>query len=213
VSRRLPLFPLPGVVLLPGTLLPLHVFESRYRAMVADALQGDRTIGMAMLKPGWQTQGSHPSIYPVGGAGEIVESEELPDGRYNIVLEGRFRYRVLSEAESDPYRTARVEEIASIPLPSPQEEARVTGMALRLFAAVAGQMDLPPLPEGPLSAERLASEIAVRLRYSAEELQAILEIDRVANRFGSLLGRMREWQRRIQFLAPFRPKELDVTKN
>jgi Lon protease-like protein len=213
VTRNLPLFALPGVVLLPGTLLPLHIFEPRYRAMVADALEGDRTIGMAMLKAGWRREESRPSIYPVGGAGEIVESEELPDGRYNIVLEGRFRYRVLQEAGTDPYRTARVEEISSVPLPSPEEEAHVTRMAARLFGAVAGQMELPPLPEEPLPAERLASEIAVRLRYSAEELQAILEIDQVAGRFGNLIGRMLEWQRRIQFLAPFRPRELDVTRN
>jgi uncharacterized protein len=213
MSRIIPIFPLPGVVLLPGTLLPLHIFEPRYRAMVADALEKDRTIGMAMLKPGWQTQGSHPSIYRVGGAGEIVESEELPDGRYNIVLEGRFRYRVVQEADGDPYRTARVEEIASVPIRDPEEEARITGMASRLFGALAGLMDLPPLPEGPLPAERLASEISVRVRYSADDLQTLLEIDHVARRFGSLIGRMLEWQRRIQFLAPFRPRELDVTRN
>jgi ATP-dependent Lon protease len=213
VSRRIPLFPLPGVVLLPGTLLPLHIFEPRYRAMVADALEGDRTIGMAMLKPGRSEAGVLPEIHAVGGAGEIVESEELPDGRYNIILEGRFRYRVLQEALADPYRTARVEEMQSIPIQSPEEAARVTALATRLFASVAGQMELPPLPEEPVAPERLASEIAVRLRYSAEELQAILEIDHIANRFGNLIGRMLEWQRRIQFLAPFRPGELDVTRN
>ena len=54
MSLRIPLFPLPGVVLLPGTLLPLHIFEPRYRAMVADALAGSRMIGMAMLKAGWE---------------------------------------------------------------------------------------------------------------------------------------------------------------
>ena len=213
MNRRLRIFPLPGVVLLPGTLLPLHIFELRYRAMIADALEQDRMIGMSMLKPGWQKEEPCPSIYPIGGAGEIVEAEELPDGRYNIVLEGRFRYRVLQEAPPDPYRVARVEEIASVPLPSPEEEARVTRMAARLFAAVAGQLELSPLPEEPLSAERLSSELAVRLRYSAEELQTILELDQVGGRFGSLIARMLEWQRRLQFLAPFRPRELDVTRN
>ncbi|HEV8231601.1 MAG TPA: LON peptidase substrate-binding domain-containing protein, partial [Thermoanaerobaculia bacterium] len=73
--RRIPLFPLPGVVLLPGTRLPLHIFEPRYRAMVADALAGDGAIGMAMLKPGWERSGPIPAIFPVGGAGRIVESE------------------------------------------------------------------------------------------------------------------------------------------
>jgi uncharacterized protein len=213
VSRQIPLFPLPGVVLLPGTLLPLHIFEHRYRALVADALEGDRTIGMAMLKPGRSPADALPAIHAVGGAGEIVEAEELEDGRYNIVLEGKFRYRVLQEALSNPYRTARVEEMQSIPINSSEEEARLTAMASHLFASVAGQMELPPLPEERVAPERLASEIAVRLRYSADELQAILEIDHIANRFGNLIGRMLEWQRRLQFLAPFRPGELDVTRN
>src|SRR5436309_9297425 len=90
----LPVFPLTGVVLLPGTVLPLHIFEPRYRAMVADALAGARTIGMAMLKRGWEERAADPPIRAVGGAGEIVESEKLEDGRYNILLEGRYRYRI-----------------------------------------------------------------------------------------------------------------------
>jgi uncharacterized protein len=213
MSRRIPLFPLPEVVLLPETLLPLHIFEARYRAMIADALAGDRVIGMAMMKPGWAAQPEHPPIYPVGGAGEIIESEELSDGRYNIVLQGRFRYRVLREASADPYRTAQIEEVASIPFAGPDEADRVIRMAQRLFAAVRPEMDLPPLPEEETSPERMASEIALRLRYSPAELQTILETDSIPNRFGSLIGRMLEWQRRMRFLAPFRPRELDVTKN
>ena len=69
MSRRIPLFPLPGVVLLPGTLLPLHIFEPRYRAMVADALAGSRTIGMAMLKAGWEIADENPAIHAIGGPG------------------------------------------------------------------------------------------------------------------------------------------------
>jgi len=213
LKRRIPLFPLPGVVLLPETLLPLHIFEPRYRTMVADSLVGDRMIGMAMMKPGSSAQTERPPIYEMGGAGEIVESEELPDGRYNIVLQGRFRYRVLREASTKPYRTAQIEEIASIPFAGPDEASRVIRMAERLFAAVQPEMDLPPLPEEESSAERMASEIALRLRYSPEELQTILETDSIPNRFGALIGRMLEWQRRMRFLAPFRPRELDVTRN
>ncbi len=132
MSRRIPLFPLPGVVLLPGTMLPLHIFEARYRAMVADALEGDRTIGMAMLKPGAEGP-EPPRIHAVGGAGEIIESERLEDGRYNILLEGRFRYRVLEEAPPDPYRVARVEEIRSVPFPQPEERDRVLRAVVSLF--------------------------------------------------------------------------------
>ena len=125
MSRRIPLFPLPGVVLLPGTLLPLHIFEPRYRAMVADALSGENTIGMAMLKPGSERAGAVPEIFPIGGAGRIIASERLSDGRYDIVLQGVFRYRVLDESPPSPYRVARVEEIESILQERPDKEIGV----------------------------------------------------------------------------------------
>ena len=211
--RRIPIFPLPGVVLLPGTLLPLHIFEPRYRAMVADALSGEHTIGMAMMQPGWERAGSTPAIFPVGGAGRIVASEQLPDGRYDIVLEGEFRYRVLDETPPSPYRVARVEEIRSIPFSSGEEAARVTREARRLFREIAGPMSLAPLPEEDLAPERLASEIALRLRYEPAELQRHLETDAVAERLSAVIDRMKEWENRIRFLSPFRAGAADPAKN
>ena len=213
MSRRIPLFPLPGVVLLPGTLLPLHIFEPRYKTMVGDALAGNRTIGMAMLKPGWEGREENPAVYTVGGAGEIIESETLEDGRYNILLEGRFRYRILEEATLGPYRAASVEEIASVPFASSAEERRIGRTARKLFDVIRGELELAPIPEAALLPERLASELALRLRYTPEELQTLLETDSVPTRFGALIGRMLEWQRRMRFLAPFRPPALDVTRN
>jgi Lon protease-like protein len=212
-ERRLPLFPLPGVVLLPGTLLPLHIFEPRYREMVARALGGDRMIGMALLKPGWETAAEPPSIHPIGGAGEIVESEDLPDGRYNILLEGRFRYRILEESPPSPYRTARVEELPARPFPTREERDRALSGAVALFSEVARHLELPPLPTGALSGERLASEIALRLRYGPAELQSFLETDSLPARYETLVGRMLEWRNRIRFLAPFRMKDLDAGRN
>jgi len=198
---------------MPGTMLPLHIFEPRYRAMVADALAGDRTIGMAMLYPGWEAGGDDPRIYALGGAGEIVESEELEDGRYNILLEGRFRYRVIEETPANPYRIARVEEVRSVPFPDPGEEQRVTRAAAALFGNVSRELELPPLPDEVFSPERLASEIALRLRYTPPELQAILETDSLASRFETVTGRMLEWKGRVRFLAPFRPADLDPRQN
>jgi uncharacterized protein len=220
--RTIPLFPLPGVVLLPETLLPLHIFEDRYRAMVSDALRGDRTIGMAMWKRAGRPNPpedaetlANPPIHAVGGAGEIVESEELEDGRFNIVLQARFRYRVLEEQPLGGrlYRVARVEEIRSLPFPDSNAQARTLSGALSLFGALARELELPPLPTEAASAERLASEIALRLRYSPQELQAILETDAVAGRFAAVTERMAEWKARVDFLAPFRPGELDVRTN
>ncbi|MEP6994430.1 MAG: LON peptidase substrate-binding domain-containing protein [Acidobacteriota bacterium] len=213
MSRTLPLFPLPGVVLLPGTLLPLHIFEQRYRAMVADALAGDRTIGMAMLKPGWEDATEDPRIYQVGGAGEIVESEQLEDGRYNILLQARFRFRVLEESAAGPYRVARVQEVRSLLFTDPIQQSRALAKATALFGDLARSLELPPLPSESISAERLASEIALRLRYTPQELQTILETDALPERFDTLTGRMLEWKARLEFLAPFRPAEVDGRSN
>ena len=213
MSRRLPIFALPGVVLLPETVLPLHIFEPRYRAMVADALEGDRTIGMALMKPGWELGGADPEVFSVGGAGEIVDSESLEDGRYNILLLGRFRYRILEETGREPYRQARVEEIGSLPFESEeaawQEVARLTG----LFERLRSEIELPPLPGETLTPERLASEVTLRLRYAPPQLQELLETDSLPARFRALAERLEEWSERLRLLAPFRPAEIDPRVN
>src|SRR5690242_2842204 len=112
MSDLLPLFPLPNVVLFPNVFLPLHIFEPRYRQMVADSLASDRIIGMVLLKPGWQRDyEGRPPIYPVGCSGVITHVERLADGHYNMVLRGLERFRVLQEDESRPYRRALAQTI------------------------------------------------------------------------------------------------------
>ncbi|MDQ2870160.1 MAG: LON peptidase substrate-binding domain-containing protein [Acidobacteriota bacterium] len=217
--RTIPLFPLPGVVLFPGTLLPLHIFEPRYREMVADALAGDRIIGMVKLKAGLEEDEGDSPIHPIGGAGEIIELEELEDGRYNILLEGRFRFQVLEEkvpeVPGSSYRTARVVELETVPFNSAEEESRVCDLTTKIFEAVRPRIELPPLPDdpGPLAPERLAAEIALRLRYRPEELQSLLEVSSLPARYAALIGRMMEWQKRVEFLEPFRPGEIDGVRN
>ncbi len=101
---RLPIFPLPETVLFPHMVLPLHVFEPRYRRMVADCLAGPRVLAMALLKPGGRGS-RQPEIHDVVGAGVIVHDERLPDGRFNIALKGVARVAVDGELASDtPYR-------------------------------------------------------------------------------------------------------------
>ncbi len=98
---RVPIFPLAGALLLPRAQLPLHIFEPRYRAMVRDALASDGVI--AMIQPKDETE--PPRLFDVGCLGQIVGSEQLDDGRFNIVLEGISRFKIVSEAEvSTPYR-------------------------------------------------------------------------------------------------------------
>jgi Lon protease-like protein len=104
------LFPLPNVVLFPGVLLPLHIFEPRYRALVADALDDDRLIGIVLLRPGWEGDyDGRPPIYPIGCSGVIVHHARLEDGRYNILLRGLDRFRVVSEEHTHAYRRAAVD--------------------------------------------------------------------------------------------------------
>lgn len=109
-----PLFPLPNVVLFPRAVLPLHIFEERYKAMTADALRGNRQIAMALLASGWEKNyHGKPVIEPVVCIGRILTHERLPDGRYNFLLQGHTRARVIDERETghDSYRIAELEPI------------------------------------------------------------------------------------------------------
>jgi uncharacterized protein len=112
MSELLPLFPLPNVVLFPNVFLPLHIFEPRYREMVADALASDRMIGMVLLRPGWDRDyEGRPPIYPIGCSGVMTHVEQLPDGRYNLVLRGLERFRILAENHERSYRRAAIEPL------------------------------------------------------------------------------------------------------
>lgn len=105
-TTRLAIFPLPGAILFPGLQLPLHVFEPRYRTLVGSALARDRRI--AMIQP--QTAEEGAPLYAIGCVGRIGEVEALDDGRYNIVLEGEARFRVLRELDvATPYRQVEAE--------------------------------------------------------------------------------------------------------
>jgi Lon protease-like protein len=111
-----PVFPLPNVVLFPKAILPLHIFEQRYRVMTADAVAGDRRIAMALLKPGWEKNyAGAAAIEPVVCIGTILAHERLDDGKYNLLLQGVSRARVVRELTVLPYRTAELEI-----LPEPQ---------------------------------------------------------------------------------------------
>jgi Lon protease-like protein len=107
-----PLFPLPNVVMFPRAVLPLHIFEERYKAMTAAALRGDRQIAMALLRPGWERDYyQKPAIEPVVCIGTILTHEKLPDGKYNFLLQGHTRAKVVREIDGKPYRLASLEPI------------------------------------------------------------------------------------------------------
>ena len=124
VPDVIPIFPLEGATLFPNGSYPLRIFEPRYRAMIADALKGDRIIGMVMLQPGYEKDyEGRPPIFPIGCAGLITEFEELPDGGYNIVLGGLVKFRVTGEDNSRPYRLARI-----VTIPEPLDDRKTAAL-------------------------------------------------------------------------------------
>jgi Lon protease-like protein len=141
------LFPLPNLVLFPHVIQPLHIFEPRYRQLLADALDDDRVLGMALLQPGWE-ENYHkcPPIHPVICLGRIFQEERLCDGRYNLLLRGLHRARIVEEVKTAKlYRTARVALLEEVPVGHPPCEKylrRQLGERLTaLFAAQGGAVD------------------------------------------------------------------------
>src|SRR5678815_2917982 len=102
---RMPLFPLPNVVLFPHASLRLHIFEDRYRAMTRDILAGERFLAMGLIVEGAGPADERPAVEPIAGVGEVIMAHELPDGRFNLVVRGHSRVRIEQELASErPYR-------------------------------------------------------------------------------------------------------------
>src|SRR2546426_5353427 len=109
VPDRIPVFPLPTVVFFPRIYLPLHIFEPRYRAMIADAVAEGKCIGVALLKEGWEQQYyGNPPVFGLGCVGRLVSVQRLPDGRLNILLQGLSRYQIHEQFYDRSYRQASV---------------------------------------------------------------------------------------------------------
>ena len=108
-----PIFPLPDLALFPNTLLPLHIFEPRYRAMVTDSLARDRRLAIVGLKPGYEGDyAGRPAVHEVAGLGRIVKCERMATGRFNLLLKGEMRVRIERELPSDTlYRLAQSVEL------------------------------------------------------------------------------------------------------
>lgn len=118
------LFPLPSIVLFPGMVQGLHIFEPRYRQMMSEALADDKLLTLALLKPGWESDyHGKPELYPIACIGKIFAEQELPDGRFNLQLRGLSRLRIITEHNTDKlYRSAQAELLEDINLPSSEAE-------------------------------------------------------------------------------------------
>jgi hypothetical protein len=194
--QRIPVFPLAGALLFPRTQLPLHIFEPRYRAMVRDALASDQLIGMIQPKSAEEP----PALFEVGCIGRIVGSDELDDGRFNIVLEGLGRFRVVREAEVDTaYRQVEADRSGfddygeCEPLGLAQR-AELERESRRYADALGYSVDWDSVTQ--LDDEMLVNAIAQVAPFDVGSKQALLEAADIAQRC-DLLVQFMQFQRMV----------------
>lgn len=205
------MFPLPDVAFFPHVLLPLHIFEPRYRQMTADALEGERYIAIACLKLGWEKRpAAGEPIYDYVCLGRIAAEEKLSDGRYYLILQGVARARVVSEEASDlPYRVARLELRPDRfpPVPAIDRENRRREI-VEAFRDIYPRAELDHLlheaTDTPVSLGAVCDIVASALRLPAEQTQEILAAEDVEARSDLVLNRLRELRRKAQ--GPPTPK-------
>jgi len=194
---RVPLFPLAGAILFPRAQLPLHIFEPRYRAMVRDALAGDQLI--AMVQP--RDSKEPTALFAVGCIGTIIQSEELADGRFNLVLEGVSRFRLAAEAQVDTlYRQAHADTSGFEDDDDPEPLASVQRAELeresRLYADVLGYaVDWNAVSR--LDDEMLVNGIAQIAPFDVGSKQALLEADHLSAR-ADMLVQFMQFQRMLR---------------
>lgn len=192
-----PLFPLPNVVLFPGALLPLHIFEDRYREMTRDALSGGRVIGMALLQKGWEADYEGvPSVFPVGCVGEIVQEENLAEGRFNIVLHGISRFHLKREVKRGTlYRQGSITLLDTVAREEEKERLEeLRRKALALCAEILMEMKMTELLPyaSSLPAAQLFDTAAFYLNMPVEKKQDLLSELDLLKRGGMILDILRE---------------------
>ena len=185
----IPIFPLPNVVLFPNVFLPLHIFEARYRAMVSDALSGDRIIGMVLLQPGYEADyEGRPRVFSIGCAGVITHSEPLGDGRFNIVLQGLERFRIAGEEDHEAYRLAHIDALPEEVPEGDRDELRQHRHRLEaLMAAAIERTGSEPRFPPAVPDEDLVNALAQYIDLEPLERQALLEREGVLARCRALI--------------------------
>ena len=203
---EIPIFPLPTVVLFPLTLLPLHIFEPRYKQMVGDALKGSRQLGMVLLKPGWES-GYHrnPEVFDTGGMGVITEYKSLEEGQFNILLSGRQRFRILDFIQKEPYRIARVQLLKEV-IPQGREANEIaTKLALNFdelsVESVSQAMNLNFMEK--LDFPTLVNSICSSVSLSVYDKQQLLEMNSLKTRAKTILSVLKEQVSQGRFVSQF----------
>lgn len=225
-SREFPLFPLPNCVLFPGVVQPLHLFEPRYRAMMRAALgesaegaggagggsgEGGRALALALLKPGWEKDyHGTPPVHECLCAGRILAHEQLADGKYNLLLQGVVRARVLGERACagawGVYRMARLEPVRETDGP-PSNQALQRRILRQMFEKTAlKNLTVTPalaaLFEDTIPAGRLIDALAFSLVQDVPAKQRLLEEPDVAARGELLLRELVALAGRLEKSAP-----------
>ncbi|HIF03229.1 MAG TPA: hypothetical protein EYQ84_08035 [Nitrospinaceae bacterium] len=217
----IPLFPLPTTVFYPNTSLPLHIFEPRYRNMVEDALNGKGEIGMILLKPGWESdyQGT-PEIMTTGCVGKIERHSKLPEGKYNILLSGLYRFRILNEIGGKIYRQAEVEFLKEIndqdlttkTSPIKEQLIRVTQLYLKNLpdeTKVEQTLDL----ENCRKLAEFVDKLTHQFDLPPNKMQEFLEQQDVQKRANSLYSLIEFKNQLIQISKNMKDKKVDFSMN
>jgi uncharacterized protein len=198
-AEALKVFPLPSAVLFPGTALPLHIFEPRYRDLIRDALATDRVMALGDLQPGWEGDYTgRPPMRPIACAGLLVWHEELSDGRFNVVLHGVARVRLLEElSPKHLYRECRSEVLEEAPYQGSLEELlrqAVLEIAGRVDDAAAQNLvQLAVRNSGGALADVVAGALVVddeRRRALLAELDPEVRLRQVLDGLSELIARM-----------------------
>jgi Lon protease-like protein len=188
LPRSIPLFPLPNVVLFPQVLLPLHIFEPRYRQMVQDVAAGDELVGMILLRGEEDPTGSARDVYTVGCAGRLVRKVDLPDGRSNILLQGVREFVPREQQFDRPYRTAAVDWLPAVErdfrLPADTRQRMVACIRAALGAKQEGA---GILADPTVSDEMLVNLFAFALDFPVAEKQSLLEVASLSVRAARLI--------------------------
>jgi Lon protease-like protein len=206
--RHLPLFPLPDMVMFPHALMPLHIFEPRYRKMTRDALAGNRLIGLALQIDDELDGAEPPRFAPILGVGEIVMAQELPDGRFNLVMRGRMRVRLDRELDSDePYRLIVASEIPDEAIAAPDELGEAEESLRSLIFGLADALPeggelLKQVVSAQTSAAELVNVVAAALVADTGSRQRLLETTDIVERIEAVSSEVAVVTARI---APDRP--------
>ena len=195
-----PMFPLGGV-LFPHAVLPLHVFEPRYRRLTERCLTGDGRFGVVLIERGSEVGGGDVR-FGVGTLAQIVQAGRFDDGRYALVTVGTARVRIMSWLEDDPYPRARVEPLADAPGAADRGQLDEVARLLERVVALLAELGAPGPPSEVAFDDDLVQasfQASARAPVGPLDAQALLELDDAGTRFDRLTELLTEEARVLEF--------------